>query len=322
MPQLVKSGTTLWKYGSYFLGYSRTWVMGNPLNPITSTMGTLSGSCGVVIDYPSTSFPNGRIFVTNYTTSTLSIINYSNPYAGSPTVITTAQGLFNNPISLAIDYPSTAFPNGRIFVLNNGSNNSISVLSYTNPAVGATSISTTQAGLADSRGIAVDAANNRIFVTNRASNTISILNYSIPTVILNTITQSQGNFSSPYGIALDAANARIFVANSVDNTISILNYSTPTVTAPIKITTTQGKLLGSTGIALDAPNNRIYVNNSDNTISIINYLNPSAGSPTIISATQNGTNNSQGIAIDVPGNRIFIGNYGSSSVSVLTYNFT
>ena len=311
--------------------FGKTLGFSSLLGIITQTQGAFNfNTCsGIAIDPPSGAFPNGRIFITNRGNSSVSILNYTNPTAGSPTVITTAQGTFNTPTGIAIDPPSVAFPNGRIFVVN--SNNTISILNYSNPTAGSPTVITTVQGsfyFGDYAGyIAIDALSNRIFVVNTGlSATVSILNYTNPTAGSPTvITTVQGTFNNPSHVAIDAPNNRIFITNCGNSSVSILNYTNPTAGSPMVITTAQGTFNNPTGIALDAPNNRIFIiNRSNSSVSILNYTNPTAGSPTVITTAQGTFSLSYqtSLAIDAPNNQIFVVNANNNTVSILSNIFT
>ena len=169
MGQLAKYGNNLFKIGNNVFRYNTQSVFGSALTPITTAQAGLNSPVGIAIDYPSTAFPNGRIFIANQGNSTVSILNYINPALGSPTVITTAQGSFASPEGIAIDSA-----NNRIFVTNQN-NSTASILNYINPTVGSpTIITTTQGTFSTCEGIAIDTLNNRIFISNNNS-TISII---------------------------------------------------------------------------------------------------------------------------------------------------
>ena len=271
MGQLAKLGNNLFKVGGNVFRYNSQYTFGSALSPITSAQGVPSTLEGVAIDYPSASFPNGRIFLTNYGNNNVLVFNYINPYAGSPTIITQAQGSFSTPIAIAIDAA-----NNRIYVTNY-SGSTVSILNYLNPSAGsATVITQTQGSFNVPRGIAIDAANNRIFVTNVNSSTVSIVNYSNVSATgaflftsTTVITTTQGTFNSPRGIAIDNTNNRIFIVNNGNYTVSILNYLNPTAGSPTVITTTQGTFNSPVGIAIDTTNNRIFVLNGNTTVSNI-----------------------------------------------------
>lgn len=322
----MKSGNNLFKVGNNVFRYNSQLTFGSALSQITATQGGFNSPRGIAIDYPSSNFPNGRVFVTNYSGNTVSILNYTNPWAGSPVVITQAQGSFSNPQGIAIDPPSTNFPNGRIFVTNyNNGANTVSILNYLNPTAGSPA---TVGGFSQPSSIVIDFpsasfVNGRIFVTNVNSSTVSVLSYLTPTSgVILTITQAQGTFSAPASIAIDTTGSLIYVANG-NSTVSILNYLTPNVGSPTVITKTQGGFYTCWGIAINSQNNRIFVVNIDgNNVSILNYTNPTAGSPTMITINQGTFGAPSSIAIDTINNRIFIPNLSGSTVSIITNNFT
>ena len=60
-------------------------------------------------------------------------------------------------------------------------------------------------------GVALDAANNRLYVTN-TNNTVAQVNNvgGTPTVV----PAYAAGFNQPFGVALDAANNRLYVTNT------------------------------------------------------------------------------------------------------------
>ena len=76
---------------------------------------------------------------------------------------------------------------------------------------------------------ALDAANNRLYVTNYNNGTVAQVNNvgGTPTVV----PAYAAGFTTPFGVALDAANNRRYVANVGNNTVAQVNNvgSTPTV---------------------------------------------------------------------------------------------
>ncbi|WP_369243358.1 YncE family protein [Bacillus cereus] len=69
-------------------------------------------------------------------------------------------------------------------------------------------------------GVAVDAANNQVFVTNYNSNNVSVIDASSYAKV-TTLTVG----TSPEGVAVDAANNQVFVANRISDRRFLIRQS-------------------------------------------------------------------------------------------------
>jgi len=98
------------------------------------------------------------------------------------------------------------------------------------------------------RGVAVNAAGTRVYVTNYSSDTVSVIDGTTQTVIGSPIPVGDG----PDGIALSPSGSIVYIANQESETISVINAVTNTV-----IDTITG--IPCTSLAMDPSGSRLYV---------------------------------------------------------------
>lgn len=151
-------------------------------------------------------------------------------------------------------------------------------------------------------GVAVNTANNRVYVANGGAKSVSVIDGSSNTVI-ETIPVG----FEPMGVAANPSTNRVYVANNVANNVSVIDGATNQVIADVRVGT------GPTGVAVNPNTNRVYVANAFNsTVSVIDGT-----SNTVISTITNSALN-QPVAVDVnpATNRIYVANFGFSANSV------
>jgi YVTN family beta-propeller protein len=277
---------------------------------ISQATGSFSGSYGVAY-VPA---PVDRLFVANFSNSTVSIINPNTNQrdtaaanTGGTGIISAATGSFNLPFGVAY----VPAPVDRLFVANLG-NSTVSIINpNTNQRdtaaanTGGTGIISQATGSFNApSGVAyVPAPVDRLFVTNFNSSTVSIINLNTnqrDTAAANTggtgiISQATGSFSGSYGVAyVPAPVDRLFVANAGNNTVSIINPNTnQRDTGAVNtggtgiISTATGSFNGPIGVAyVPAPVDRLFVtNNGNSTVSIINPNANRLSSGTFVSAS-------------------------------------
>ncbi|HET6457517.1 MAG TPA: Ig-like domain repeat protein, partial [Nitrosopumilaceae archaeon] len=199
----------------------------------------------------SITFTSNYIYVTNYGSNTVSVIDGSNNVVGSISVGAQPYGIV---------YDSY---NGKIYVANYGSN----TVSVIDPS--SNTVISTISGVTNPSGLTYDSTNNDIYVTNYGSNTVSVIDPSSNNVI-NTISVSAGPISVTY------STNNIYVSNFYSNTVSVINGTSNTVTTTIAV----GQ--NPYGIVYDNYNGKIYVANSgDNTVSVIDTSPNTPPTPTV-----------------------------------------
>jgi len=265
---------------------------------------------------------NGYLYVTDWSSGTVSVIN------GTTVIATIPVG--TNPGGVAYD-PS----NGYIYVANYGSG-TVSVINGANNTV----IATIPVGQGPT-GVAYDPSNGYIYVADDDSGTVSVINGT--TVIANITV---GPF--PWGVAYDPSNGYIYVANYYsNNVVSVINGANNTVIATIPVGS------GSWGVAYDPSNGYIYVANyGSGTVSVINgttviatipvgpwptgvaydpsngYIYVAVSSSGTVSVINGATNAviatipvgtwPFGVAYDPSNGYIYVTNYGSGTVSIIS----
>jgi len=209
---------------------------------VIATIPVGRGPWGVVYD-PS----NGYIYVTNWHSDTVSVIDGANN-----TVIANITVGPLGPFSWGVAYDPS---NGYIYVIDSsGTVGTVVVIDGANNTV----IATIPVGPGPV-GVAYDPSNGYIYVTDSLSDTVSVINGATNTVIAN-ITVGLG----PQGIAYDPSNGYIYVADSGSDTVSVIDGANNTVIATIPVGS------GPWGVAYDPSNGYIYVTNSGSgTVSII-----------------------------------------------------
>jgi YVTN family beta-propeller protein len=160
-------------------------------------------------------------------------------------------------------------------------------------------------------GIAFDAANSNLYVTNEGDNSVSVISGQTNTVIGTPI--HVGNL--PSGIAFDFYNGGLYVANFPD-TVSVISGQTNTVIGtPIPVGN------GPIGIAFDPlvlghPSvfGSLYVTNVyDDTVSVISgQTNTVIGTPIPVGHFPGG------IAFDSANGNLYVANGGSATISVIS----
>ncbi len=159
--------------------------------------------------------PFYTVFVTNYGSNTISIID-------SSYLVTTAP-VGSNPWGVAVN-PST----NRVFVTNSGSG-TVSVINGSTFAL----VTTVVVG-GTPEGIAINSGTSRAYVANAATNSLAEINTSTNTVITSGSPQIPiPTGPRPWGVALIPGSNRGYVTNAGSNTISVINLLTNEVIATI-----------------------------------------------------------------------------------------
>jgi len=133
---------------------------------------------------------NGYLYVTNYNSSNVSVIN------GATNKVIASIGVGSYPVGVAYDSS-----NGYLYVANLNSSN-VSVINGTNNKV----IASIGVGLGPI-GVSYDSSNGYLYVTNDGSDIVSVINGATNKVIANINVGS-----GPEGVAYDPSNGYVYVA--------------------------------------------------------------------------------------------------------------
>jgi DNA-binding beta-propeller fold protein YncE len=266
---------------------------------ITATSGSIAGSTNLSVISSTT----GELFVLNGLTENVSVFDASSSGNISPErKFGNLTGLYD-PHGIAVDTV-----NNEIFITNFAYPDRSSITVYTRTANGNASpvrtISGNLTGLNAPNGIAVDTANNEIFVANYLSNSINVYTRTAKgnTAPLRTISGLGG----PISVAVDTINNEIFVANLDSNTIAVYARTASGNATPIRTFATLGT--PTDAIAVDTVNNEIFVNANSITAVYTRTANGIAIPLRIIAGSSTGISSSTGIAVDTINNEIFVTN--------------
>ncbi|MBI2038141.1 MAG: hypothetical protein HYT15_04445 [Candidatus Magasanikbacteria bacterium] len=256
-------------------------------NTVISRISTTS-----VENSPQSIFVSGRYaYVGNYNSSTISVVDISNP-AAPVQIATTSVG--TNPRSI--------FVSGRYaYTVNQGSNN-ISIIDISNAAV-PRQISTVAVG-SSPRSIYV--SGRYAYVANFTSDSMSVVDISNPLAPVQIATTSVGDGANSVYVSGQYA----YVTNFSANTVSVVDISNPSI--PVQVSST----------VVDARPMSIYVsgryaytaNDTSDSISVIDISNASA--PTQIATTSVGASSGPA-SIFVSGRYAYVANQSNQTIAVV-----
>ena len=222
---------------------------------------------------------NGYLYVINYLSSNVSVINKTNRVIANIDVGSSPIGITFDPL------------NGYLYVVNYVSN-SVSVINKTNQVTATYSVGSYP------MGDAFDPLNGCVYVANSDSGTVSVINTS--TSVISTV--SVGN--SPTGVAYNTLNGYIYVTDRGSNDVSVINKTNQVVD-----TVAVGSV--PCAIGFDSTNGYMYVANSQsNSVSVINKTN-------ILIDTISVGANPCGVGFDSANDYVYIANDQSADVSVI-----
>ncbi len=189
-----------------------------------------------------------RLYVTNYGSGTVSVIDVSNPLVPklvdtNPATPTTVDAIKVGSNPRGIAFAQTA--NGpRLYVVNRGSGNVSVIDAVTNKVIDAnpataTTVDAIKVGSTPQQ-IAISPDGKSAYVTNYGSNTVSIIDTVTNKVVdanpATTAVDAIAVRSNPDGVALSADGSLVYVANG-DDRISVIDTKTKTVVNTLRIDT-------------------------------------------------------------------------------------
>ncbi|UPA22697.1 hypothetical protein K8942_00585 [Candidatus Peribacteria bacterium] len=156
-------------------------------------------------------------------------------------------------------------------------------------------------GLSAPQGLAVDAVNHRLFVSDTTNNRVLVYNLSVGNVLIDTqpdnvlgqanfydnaIATTQAGLSGPIGLVFDSTNNLLYVADGTNN--RVVTYDTASITDGENAVAVQGQAsyivatAGTTQFGLSAPkqlaydstSGQLFVGDSGNNRVIIYTVNP------------------------------------------------
>ena len=275
---------------------------------------------------------NGRMYVTNSRTNTVSVID------------TNTHSLVGNPITVGTNPRGIAYDpiNGRMYVANFGSNTVSLIDTNTNRVIGgaievgtgplsiaydpehqrmyATLLDNNSISIIDTRtnslvgppikintspkDIAYDSGNGIMYITNFAENGLI---YAINTTTNSLVGSPIEVDGIPQSIAFDSINQRIYVTNPGSDTISVINpNSSDNERSSIYVDAPDS-------LAYDPIKQRLYVSNIDN--GLINIVDTKTNS--VLDSPINVGDISRGLEYDPVNDRLFVPDNNSSSVLVV-----
>lgn len=181
----------------------------------------------------------------------------------------------------------------------------------------ATRVTGAVTGLSTPGGVAVDAVNNEVFVTNVGNDSITVYSRTANGNVapIRTIAGAATGLSSVATLAVDTTNNEIVVANEGNNSITVYSRTANGNAAPVRtIMGAATGLGGAAAIAIDRVNDEILAANSaNNTITVYNRTANGNVAPL---RTITGVNAPEGIAVDTVNNEILAASYVTDSISV------
>ncbi len=230
---------------------------------INGTSNSVIGSIQVGSGPHGVTSGNGNVYVANYISSTVSVINET-----SNSVIVPSIQVGTYPDAIAFDSA-----NGNVYVANYGSNN-VSVINGTSNSV----IGSIQVGSSPS-AIAFDPVNGNVYVANYGSNNVSVINGN--SVIGSPIVVGSGPDSVTSG------NGNVYVSNYNDNSISVITSNSTTSTI--------GSVTTPSSIVFDSSNANIYAAEmNQNNVAVISTQSTSGPTPTTTSVASSPNHSTAG----------------------------
>jgi len=182
---------------------------------------------------------NGKMFLVNYESKTLPVIDGASQERSTTTVSPHSWGIAVNPATK------------RIYLGTTGGSNAAVIDAATS------AVSWAHTGEVPC-AFAADPVSNRVYVANYASNDVTVLDGASDSLIA-TIQAAE----HPQAIAVNAATHMIFVANTHSNSVTVVDGTNNTVVATVSVGS------GPYAIAVDSLANKAYVVGLTDTLTVI-----------------------------------------------------
>ena len=148
--------------------------------------------------------------------------------------------------------------------------------------------------------IAVNSADDTVYVANAAGNSLSVIDGGSA-----TITRAIGVGSIPSGVAVNQIDDTVYVTNRGDSTLSVIDGRSLDDSRAIPAGA------GPFGVAVDQDDDTIYVTNLDNTVSVINGRIIDDSRTISVGAIPSG------VAVKQTDDTVYVANDGAGTVSVI-----
>lgn len=219
-------------------------------NSVVTTIPVGASPIGIAVNTAGT-----KVYVANNGDNTVSVIDTS-----TNTVVTTA-ALNDSPYGIAISpddatvYVTTSSHDGVIVFDANGDGRDANYLETTGRGSGTDVVINGSGRLlyasingsalvfdferggyapislpADSFGLALNAADTRLYVTHYNNNSVSVFN-TVTNTVMTTLTVG----ANPMGVSINPAGTKVYVANSGSNTVSVIDTATNTISATLTV---------------------------------------------------------------------------------------
>lgn len=280
-----------------------------------------------------------RVYVANYNTNTMSVINSATDSWVTDINISGGSPYPPYPVAVAIN-PNTNkiyvlnFWNGMLVVVNgqtnavetsisvgasHGSLRALAVNPETNK-IYVTNLGSSVYAIDGStnsveatitvgeypRSIAVNSTLKRLYVVNTNSNSVSVIDINPVSPTYNSVVATPLVGTEPYAIGLNVSTGKVYVANRASNDVSVINSSN-TVDATIPVG------LYPYSLAVNTQTNKIYVANRDGgTVSDINGATNSVSNTVTV-----GSGPVAVACIDTTGGKVYVANNLGNTVTAI-----
>ncbi|MFT4142013.1 MAG: YncE family protein [Bacillus sp. (in: firmicutes)] len=193
---------------------------------------------------------SGRIYVANYSSSSISVIYNEKVIAELPV------GDFPNNIAINDNTYKLYVTNANL-----GNPGSVSIIEF---GIDDTVKATVTVGEYPT-AIAINKKTNKIYVTNQISSTVSVIN-GVTDTVEATVKVDKG----PNAIVINETTNKIYVANRISSTVSVINGVIDAVEATVEVGTF------TTSVSMSAAEEEIPINNLTQEYTIPNELGPNS----------------------------------------------
>lgn len=290
--QTVNAGASTTAINFTGTGNTFTWVNNTPsiglpasgTGNIASFTAVNSGANPVTATITVTPQPGNHVYVANYSSNTVSVVNTAN------NAVLATINVGTNPWGVSVSADGS-----KVFVSNQGSNN-VSVISTATNTV----VATIPVGVSP-EGIVATPDGSKVYVTSLIGNSVSVID-----VASNSVIAAIPVGSNPIGIAVSPDGSKVFVANNVDYNVTVISTATNTATGLISISDRPFMVLVSTD------GSRLYIACTDGILQVASTASNMALQNVAVGAGLTG------MAVSPDGARLYIADPNNTAVDVLS----